>query len=563
MYTYRFIGRSIGALVHTHTLAWLFFFIPCLSVCHLSMNGHVFANNGFIWGGDPLIDFTFPVDDPRKHQKRPSASSVAGVLSAQSPTCFASQSVFDDSSIPTPRHGSVRAGAAHAAAAFPIDNQSEPRLRGRPRRSASITRSMSPARSRAGSITPSEVGSSSGSSGSATPLVMASTPYMRRDIVIWGDCVKLRYGDCPQDSPWLWKHMERYIRGMAHIFHAVRIDNAHGTPLHVAAHMVDMARQVRHNLFVCAELFTGSQETDVQYVESLGIHALIREAMQAHSPAELGGMARSYGGSPVGSLRRPFKVDEECVPGASGGDATTLSVCAVDDTPRSLRSGRPGPLHRTSSEESVGDVFEGLQGGGKGFGLGQSSRHLNTGSSTSLNAITTGSIMRTASGTEIADDKGIDSGASTPVISSPGHHYPLVRRPSLRRLLRTRSVASDVLANGEEEGWTVQPLLPSPIPVIFYDCTHDNETPYQKRHPNDALPNAAMVSAAACAIGTYLANIPPRTWHRILVLHMPSFMNRGYVLIIRGVLNQGLYEDTMTWYRRTHLWWMITACIHR
>lgn len=28
------------------------------------------------------------------------------------------------------------------------------------------------------------------------------TAYIRRKIVIWGDCVKLRYGEKPSDSPW-------------------------------------------------------------------------------------------------------------------------------------------------------------------------------------------------------------------------------------------------------------------------------------------------------------------------------------------------------------------------
>ena len=55
-----------------------------------------------------------------------------------------------------------------------------------------------------------------------------SDVYLARDVIIWGDCVKLRYGGGPKDNPWLWEHMAGYARQMASVFHAFRIGTTLG-----------------------------------------------------------------------------------------------------------------------------------------------------------------------------------------------------------------------------------------------------------------------------------------------------------------------------------------------
>lgn len=201
--------------------------------------------------------------------------------------------------------------------------------------------------------------------------------YLRREVIVWGDCVKLRYGSGPEDSPWLWEHMTNYARMLAKYFVGLRIDNCHSTPLHVAEHILDEARRVRPDLYVVAELFTGSEEMDYVFVKRLGLSSLIREAMQAWSTAELSRLVHRHGGRPIGS----FEVDEVSSPTRAG-------------------------------TETNGD--------------GQYSRE----------------IIRT--------------------------------------------------------------IKPTPVHALFMDCTHDNETPAQKRDARDTLPNAALVNMCSSATGSVM-----------------------------------------------------------
>lgn len=200
-----------------------------------------------------------------------------------------------------------------------------------------------------------------------------SRAYLRREVIVWGDCVKLRYGSGPQDNPYLWEHMAKYTRLMAKYFQGFRIDNCHSTPIHLAEYMLDQARSVNPNIFVCAELFSGSEEMDFEFVKRMGCSALIRECMQAWSTQELSRLVHRHGGVPIGS----FDTDE--VLNADPSMTTT-----------------------------------------------------------------------TADGT----------------------------RQIIKKIKR------------------------SPVHALFMDCTHDNETPAQKRDARDTLPSAALVAMCSCATGS-------------------------------------------------------------
>ncbi|RIA84467.1 glycoside hydrolase family 13/133 protein [Glomus cerebriforme] len=174
----------------------------------------------------------------------------------------------------------------------------------------------------------------------ANPLVdfasSESFAYLRREVIVWGDCVKLRYGKSKEDSPWLWDHMTKYTVQLAKLFHGFRIDNCHGTPIHVAQHLLDEARRVRPNLYVVAELFTGSEETDIKYVRALGINSLIREAMQAWDPRELSRLVHRHGGKPIGSMKETECLTTVCKDLNRKSDTQCLVTPLLGSKPHAL-----------------------------------------------------------------------------------------------------------------------------------------------------------------------------------------------------------------------------------
>ncbi|KAF8074817.1 glycoside hydrolase family 13 protein [Lyophyllum atratum] len=159
-----------------------------------------------------------------------------------------------------------------------------------------------------------------------------SKAYLRREVIVWGDCVKLRYGSSPAANPWLWNYMTSYVTSLARTFDGFRIDNCHSTPLEVGTVMLDAARVVRPDLYVCAELFTGSEEMDLVFVRELGVNSLVRESGNAPDPKELSRLIYRHGvGKPIGSMDGACMTSTEELPSPTGkGPVRTCVVTPLN-----------------------------------------------------------------------------------------------------------------------------------------------------------------------------------------------------------------------------------------
>ncbi|KAF8202559.1 glycoside hydrolase family 13 protein [Pholiota molesta] len=161
---------------------------------------------------------------------------------------------------------------------------------------------------------------------------------------VWGDCVKLRYGDSQPGR----------------VFDGFRIDNCHSTPLAVGTRMLDAARVVCPDLYVCAELFTGSEDMDLMFVRELGVNSLIRESGNGWDPKELSRLLYRHGvGKPVGSMDAACMLSKEDIPSPTGKGPIRKAIIHPlnGDMPHALlydqtHDNEP-PLHKRSAEDAL------------------------------------------------------------------------------------------------------------------------------------------------------------------------------------------------------------------
>jgi glycogen debranching enzyme len=102
----------------------------------------------------------------------------------------------------------------------------------------------------------------------------------------------------------------------------------------------------------------------------------------------------------------------------------------------------------------------------------------------------------------------------------------------------------------------IYPLNSQPVNPLFFDCTHDNETPTQKRVPQDSLPTGALVAMCAASIGSVMGydEIFPHLLDLVgeSRLYAPESEQRG-IGEIKGVLNRLHTEMALEGYTETHV----------
>jgi glycogen debranching enzyme len=102
----------------------------------------------------------------------------------------------------------------------------------------------------------------------------------------------------------------------------------------------------------------------------------------------------------------------------------------------------------------------------------------------------------------------------------------------------------------------IYPLLSQPVNPLFYDCTHDNETPHQKRVAQDSLPTGALVAMCAASIGSVMGydEIFPKLLDLVSETRLYARESeQPGIGKVKGILNRLHTEMALEGYTETHV----------
>lgn len=129
-----------------------------------------------------------------------------------------------------------------------------------------------------------------------------SDVYLTRELNSWESTVKLRYGTKREDNESLWDYIQEYATKIAKISHAIRIDNAHATPVELVEHIIKEVRKINPNVYIMPELFSTGEDEDIEIIQRLGINGFMREGVHNQNSESMGHLVCRSGGGRVGDI---------------------------------------------------------------------------------------------------------------------------------------------------------------------------------------------------------------------------------------------------------------------
>jgi glycogen debranching enzyme len=101
----------------------------------------------------------------------------------------------------------------------------------------------------------------------------------------------------------------------------------------------------------------------------------------------------------------------------------------------------------------------------------------------------------------------------------------------------------------------VTPLQGSSPHALFYDLTHDNESPLDKRSAEDALSTGALVSFSHCAVGSVKGfdDLHPKLLNLVAENRLYEILENGGIGAVKRVLNNLHTEMALDGFDEAHV----------